>query len=54
MEDKRLGINMTSAERAFILAEMRYFLAGIQSITQASLDGDMKKVVKIAKPFSLG
>lgn len=53
MQDKRLGINMTSTERAFVLNEMRSFLAGIQGITQASLDNDMEKVAKIAKPLGM-
>lgn len=51
IEDSRITINMTASERAFVLDEMRTFLVGVQGITQASLEGDMEKVVAIAKPL---
>lgn len=53
MKDGRIGVSMTETERAFVLDEMRDFLAGVQGITQASLDGDMEKVAKIAKPLGM-
>jgi len=47
--DGREAIVLDSAERDLVLAEMRMFLSGVQKITQALTEEDMKTVVNAAR-----
>jgi hypothetical protein len=53
-EDKRTVLDWTPAERAFILTQMRQFLGGVQTITDALSRGDMKTVAQTARPMGAG
>lgn len=46
-EDGRTAILLKGAERDFILGEMREFLEGVQEITGAIGEGDMKTIVEV-------
>lgn len=47
--DGREAIVLEPAERDLVLGEMRMFLSGVQKITQALTEEDMKTVVKAAR-----
>jgi hypothetical protein len=54
MKDTRKEIALNDSERAMILTEMRQFLAGVQTITNAIGTGDMEAVSKAAKKLGRG
>ena len=51
--DGRLSIQLTTAERALVLAEMRAFLESVQQITQAATENNMAVVVSSAKAVGM-
>ena len=52
-EDGRTVIEMTAAERSYILAEMRGFLEAVEGIMSAVASDDMDRVAKIAQSQGL-
>ena len=48
-EDGRTVVMLSPSDRAFFLAEMRTFLEGVQGITEALAEGDMKRAAEEAK-----
>lgn len=51
LKDERKALGLAPAERAMILLEMRQFLNGIQVMTDALTQDDLKAVAKAAKPL---
>ena len=47
-EDKRIAVNLSKAERNFVLAEMRKFLMTTQGVSEAITNKDLKLVAKLA------
>ena len=48
-EDGRAVVELAPNERALMLSEMRAFVAGLQRMTQALADEDMKAVAEVAR-----
>lgn len=53
-EDGRVVVQLESGERALVLAEMRGFVAGLQRISQALAEEDMKTVAEVARSLGAG
>lgn len=53
MADGRQAIELTEGQRDLVLAEMRGFLAGVQTITRAVADEDMALVAKTARDLGM-
>lgn len=51
--DGRSAIVLEPGERAFVLAEMRGFVAGLQQLTQALSEEDMKAVASAARRMGM-
>ena len=51
--DGRISIQLTKAERALVLGEMRAFLESVQQITQAATENNMAVVVSSAKAVGM-
>lgn len=47
--DGRQAIQLSAGERDLVLGEMRAFLAAVQQITRAGVDGDVSRVVAAAR-----
>ncbi|MCV6614425.1 MAG: hypothetical protein OIF35_05550 [Cellvibrionaceae bacterium] len=50
-EDGRQGVRMSKSETRFVLAEMRDFLAGVQTIYSATLRQDRNAIAEAAAPL---
>jgi len=53
-QDGRLAIVLEPAERAFVLGEMRGFVAGLQQLTAALARDDMKAAAAAARGMGMG
>lgn len=53
-EDGRVAILLEPGERAFVLGEMRGFVAGLQQMTAALARDDMKSVAAAARQMGMG
>lgn len=53
-EDGRAAIVLEPAERAFVLGEMRGFVAGLQQMTAALAQDDMKAAAAAARALGMG
>lgn len=53
-DDGRVAIVLDPGERAFVLAEMRGFVAGLERISDALARDDMKGVADAARPLGAG
>jgi len=53
-DDGRVAIVLDPGERAFVLAEMRGFVAGLERISDALARDDMKGVADAARPLGSG
>ena len=51
--DGRLAIVLEPGERAFVLAEMRSFVAGLQQVTAALANDDMKSAAAAARAMGM-
>ncbi len=53
-DDGRAVVELAPSERAFMLKEMRAFVAGLQQISQGLADEDMKVVAEAARSMGMG